>query len=201
MHTGRPEMAPFPDSSLSKVFLSLYLMNLSHPFSPRWSQGQMQGREHALLQHFISSLSPVSPPTCSIWGSTASHVPRGGNSQLLGPIPVGYRFPSRLLLLRTAPRNRSMMPFCSSSPCAMGAKPPQRLSPAFRAILLAGRGGKCPKWRTAFVPGLALPRCSPRNVFHRGVPGAGQRRGRDVTEQGASRHVPEAGWRCRVASW
>lgn len=53
-------MAPFPDSSLSKVFLSLYLMNLSHPFSPCWSQGQMQGREHTLLQHFISPLSPVS---------------------------------------------------------------------------------------------------------------------------------------------
>lgn len=47
-------MAPFPDSSLSKVFLSLYLMNLSHPFSPRWSQGQMQERERTPLQHFIS---------------------------------------------------------------------------------------------------------------------------------------------------
>lgn len=53
-------MAPFPDSSLSKVFLSLYLMNLSHPFSPRWSQGQMQERERTPLQHFISPLSPVS---------------------------------------------------------------------------------------------------------------------------------------------
>jgi len=95
-------MAPFPDSSLSKVFLSLYLMNLSHPFSPRWSKGQMQERERALLQHFyLSPLSSFPLSTCSVWGSTASHVPQGGNSQLLGPIPVGYHFSSRLLLLRT----------------------------------------------------------------------------------------------------
>ena len=53
-------MASFPDSSLSKVFLSLYLMNLSHPFSPRWSQGQMEERERTPLQRFIFPLSPVS---------------------------------------------------------------------------------------------------------------------------------------------
>lgn len=47
-------MAPFPDRSLSKVFLSLCLINLSHPFSPLWSQG------HMLLQHFISPFSPFS---------------------------------------------------------------------------------------------------------------------------------------------
>lgn len=197
-------MAPFPDSSLSKVFLSLYLMNLSHPFSPRWSQGQMEEREHTPLQRFISPLSLQFPSYLQHLGSTASHVPQGRKFPPSGPHPSRLSFPFPFAPIENpppCPGNGSVMPFCSfSPPLPMGAKPPRRLYPAFRATPLAGRGGKCPKWRTAFVPGLALPRCSLRNVFHRSVPGAGRRRGRDATEQGASRHMPEAGWRCGVAA-
>lgn len=116
---SRPEMAPFPDSSLSKVFLSLYLMNLSHLFSPFWSQGQM------LLQHFIPPLSPVSLvlPAANL-GSHSKSCPQGRNSQLLGPIPVGYHFPSCLLLLRTSPRNGNVGPSCSSCPFTGGQRHP-----------------------------------------------------------------------------
>lgn len=192
-------MAPFPDSSLSKVFLSLYLMNLSHPFSPRWSQGQMEEREHTPLQRFISPLSPVSLLLPTAFGvpqqvmSYEEEIPTfWAPSQLaMVSLPIcSYREPS------PPPQEWERDAFLQLFPpsLTMGAKPPRRLCPAFRATPLTGRGGKCPKWRTAFVPGLALPRCSPRNVFHRSVPGAGRRRGRDATEQGASRHMPEAGW-------
>lgn len=76
-------MAPFPDSSLSKVFLSLSLMTLSHPFPARWSRGRCGG---------ASTPCSHSPPLPSlypqhIWGPTASLVPLGGNSQLLGLTP------------------------------------------------------------------------------------------------------------------
>lgn len=197
-------MAPFPDSSLSKVFLSLYLMNLSHPFSPRWSQGQMEEREHTPLQRFISPLSLQFPSYLQHLGfhskscPTRKEIPTfwAPSQSAIVSLPIcSYREPSPLP--REWERDAFLQLF---PPLPMGAKPPRRLYPAFRATPLAGRGGKCPKWRTAFVPGLALPRCSLRNVFHRSVPGAGRRRGRDATEQGASRHMPEAGWRCGVAA-
>lgn len=94
-------MAPFPDSSLSKVFLSLYLMNLSHPFSPCWSQGQM------LLQHFIPPLSPVSlvVPAANL-GSHSKSCPRRRKFPVSGPHPSWLSLPFLFASVENLPQER-----------------------------------------------------------------------------------------------
>lgn len=137
---SRPEMAPFPDSSLSKVFLSLYLMNLSHPFSPFWSQGQM------LLQHFIPPLSPVSLvlPAANL-GSHSKSCPTRKKFPASGPHPSWLSFPFLFASVENFPQERECGAFLQFLSLYWGAEASLRLSSAFRANPLSGKGGKCPK--------------------------------------------------------
>lgn len=155
---SRPEMAPFPDSSLSKVFLSLSLMTLSHPFPARWSRGRCGGGEHPLIPLLqLPSLYPQ-----QVWGPTASLVPQGGNSQLLGLTP----FAIISLLIYSylePPPGVGAMPFCGSSPPYSRGRSTPMAVPCSQS--------KCARWVRREIPQMSTgvcpwSHCSPRAVLH-----------------------------------
>lgn len=144
-------MAPFPDSSLSKVFLSLYLMNLSHPFSPCWSQGQM------LLQHFIPPLSPASLilPAANL-GSHSKSCPRRRRFPASGPHPSWLSFPFLFASVEKLPQEWECGAFLQFWSLYWWDNSTPKAEPCFQSKPTPWAGRTSPKWRRAFVPGLAL---------------------------------------------
>lgn len=149
-------MAPFPDSSLSKVFLSLYLMNLSHPFSPRWSQGQMEEREHTPLQRFISPLSLQFASYLQHLGFHSKSCPTRRKLPPSGPHPSWLSFPFPLAPTENpplCPRNGSVMPFCSFSPRPYyGGKATPKAVPCFQSNPARWARRKMPKMENSICP-------------------------------------------------
>lgn len=149
-------MAPFPDSSLSKVFLSLYLMNLSHPFSPRWSQGQMEEREHTPLQRFISPLSLQFPSYLQHLGfhskscPTRKEIPTfwAPSQSAIVSLPIcSYREPSPLP--REWERDAFLQLF---PPTSYGGKATPKAVPGFQSNPARRARRKMPKMENSICP-------------------------------------------------
>lgn len=87
-----------------------------------------------------------------------------------------------------------MGPFCSSCPFTGGDKGTLKVESCFQSKPTPWAGRKISKMEKSLCARPGPAPLQPRNVFHVSVLGVGWRHGRDVTEQGASCHIPEVGW-------
>lgn len=93
----------------------------------------MRGGEHPLLPLLqLPSLYPQ-----NVWGPTASLVPQGGNSQLLGRTPFAI-ISLPIYSYLEPPQEWGQCLFAALPPLTPGSEAPQSLCPALRVSVLAG---------------------------------------------------------------